>query len=45
LYGYLDASPKSRVHFELEYIMSEGEWKPIKINVNLKGLINLGCLV
>ena len=36
LYGYLDASPKSRVHFELEYIMSEGEWKPIKINVNLK---------
>jgi hypothetical protein len=35
LYGYFDTSP-SRVYYELEYIMSDGEWKPTKINVNLK---------
>ncbi len=35
LYGYFDTVP-SRVHYELEYIMSDGEWKPIRINVNLK---------
>jgi opacity protein-like surface antigen len=35
LYGYFDTTP-SRVHYELEYIMSDGEWKPIRINVNLK---------
>jgi hypothetical protein len=35
LYGYFDTSP-SRVHYELEFIMSDGEWKATKINVNLK---------
>ncbi len=36
LYGYFDASTKTRVHFQLEYILSDGEWKPTKINVQLK---------
>lgn len=35
LYGYFDTTP-SRVFYELEYIMSDGEWKPIRINVQLK---------
>ena len=35
LQGYFDTTP-SRVHYELEYIMSDGEWKPIRINVQLK---------
>ena len=35
LYGYFDTTP-SRVHYELEYIMSDGEWRPIRINVQLK---------
>ena len=35
LHGYFDTSP-SRVHYELDYIMSDGEWKPIRINVQLK---------
>jgi hypothetical protein len=35
LYGYFDTSP-SRVHYELEFIMSDGEWKATKINVQLK---------
>ena len=35
LYGYFDTTP-SRVHYELEFIMSDGEWKPIRINVQLK---------
>jgi hypothetical protein len=35
LYGHFDTSP-SQVHYELEFIMSDGEWKPIRINVQLK---------
>jgi hypothetical protein len=35
LYGYFDTTP-SRVLYELEYIMSDGEWKLIRINVNIK---------
>jgi hypothetical protein len=35
LYGSFDTTP-SRVYYELEYIMSDGEWKPIRINVQLK---------
>jgi hypothetical protein len=35
LHGYFDTSP-SRVHYELDYIMSDGEWKPVRINVQLK---------
>ena len=33
--GYFDTTP-SHVYYELHYILSEGEWKPIKINVNVK---------
>ena len=35
LTGYFDTAP-SRVHYNLHYILSEGEWKPIKITVNVK---------
>jgi hypothetical protein len=35
LYGYFDTTP-SHVYYELEFIMSDGEWKPIKINVNVR---------
>jgi hypothetical protein len=35
LYGHFDTMP-SHVYYELEFIMSDGEWKPIKINVNVK---------
>ncbi len=35
LHGHFDTTP-SRVHYELEYIMSDGEWKPVRINVRLK---------
>jgi hypothetical protein len=35
LYGYFDTSP-SRVLYQLEFIMSDGEWKATKIDVNLK---------
>ncbi|MGH6768384.1 MAG: hypothetical protein ACRECO_05105 [Xanthobacteraceae bacterium] len=35
LHGHFDTSP-SRVHFQLDYIMSDGEWKPVRINVQLK---------
>ena len=35
LHGYFDTTP-SRVYYELDYIMSDGEWKPIRINVQLK---------
>jgi hypothetical protein len=35
LYGYFDTSP-SRVYYELDFIMSDGEWKPTKINVSLR---------
>ncbi len=35
LYGHFDTTP-AIVHYELEFIMSDGEWKPIRINVRLK---------
>lgn len=35
LSGYFDTTP-SNVIYDLEYIMSDGEWKPIKINVDVK---------
>lgn len=35
LRGYFDTTP-SRVHYELDFLPSEGEWKPIKLNVNVK---------
>ncbi len=35
LNGHFDTAP-SEVHFELGFIRSEGEWKPIKINVQIK---------
>lgn len=33
--GYFDTTP-NRVIYELDFLPSEGEWKPIKLNVNLK---------
>lgn len=35
LRGYFDTRP-SRVIYELDFLPSEGEWKPIKLNVDLK---------
>jgi hypothetical protein len=35
LRGYFDTSP-SRVYYEFDFIPSENEWKPIKLNVNVK---------
>lgn len=35
LHGYFDTTP-SRVNYELDFIMSDGEWKLIRINVQLK---------
>ncbi len=35
LNGHFDSTP-SHVFYDLGYVMSEGEWKPIKINVNVK---------
>ena len=35
LRGYFDTKP-SRVIYELDFIPSEGEWKPIKVNVHVK---------
>jgi hypothetical protein len=35
LRGYFDTTP-SRVIYELDFIPSEGEWKPIKLNVHVK---------
>jgi len=35
LQGYFDTTP-SHVYYDLRYILSEGEWKPIKINVQVK---------
>jgi hypothetical protein len=35
LYGYFDTAP-SHVYYELEFIMSEDEWKPTKIDVNVR---------
>ena len=37
LRGYFDTQP-SRVHYDLAFIMSEGEWKLIRLNVNVKKL-------
>ena len=35
LRGYLDTKP-SRLIYELDFIPSEGEWKPMNLNVNAK---------
>ena len=35
LRGYFDTRP-SRVHYDLAFIMSEGEWKLINLSVNVK---------
>jgi hypothetical protein len=35
LRGYFDTAP-SRLFYELDFLLSEGEWKPIKLNVNVK---------
>jgi hypothetical protein len=35
LRGYFDTRP-SRVHYDLAFVMSEGEWKLIRLNVNVK---------
>ncbi len=35
LYGHFDTTP-NHVYYELEFIMSDGEWKPTKINVNIR---------
>jgi hypothetical protein len=35
LRGYFDTKP-SRVNYELDFVPSEGEWKPIKLNVHVK---------
>ena len=35
LRGYFDTTP-SRMTYELDFLPSEGEWKPIKLNVKLK---------
>jgi hypothetical protein len=35
LNGHFDTSP-SQVHFQLSFIMSDGEWKAVRINVQLK---------
>lgn len=35
LSGHFDTKP-SHVFYDLGYVMSDGEWKPIKINVNIR---------
>lgn len=35
LMGHFDTTP-SHVFYDLAYVMSDGEWKPIKINVNVR---------
>ena len=35
LRGYFDTQP-SHVHYDLAFILSEGEWKVIKLHVNVK---------
>jgi len=35
LRGYFDTRP-SRVYYELDYYPSEGEWKPLRLNVDVK---------
>jgi hypothetical protein len=33
--GYFDTRP-SRLTYEIDFLPSEGEWKPIKLNINVK---------
>ncbi len=35
LCGYFDITP-SRVNYELDFVPSEGEWKPLKLNIDIK---------
>jgi len=35
LRGYFDTQP-SRVHYELDFLVSEEEWKPLSINVKVR---------
>ena len=35
LKGYFDTTP-SRVNYDLDFVMSDGEWKLIRINVDVK---------
>ena len=35
LYGYFDTMP-SHVFYQLEFIMSDGDWKPIRIDVQIR---------
>jgi len=35
LNGYFDTTP-SHVYYDLKYILSDGEWKPIRINVDVR---------
>lgn len=35
LRGYFDTQP-SRVHYELDFLVSEEEWKPLSINVRVR---------
>ena len=35
LQGYFDTTP-NHVYYDLDFIMSDGEWKAIKINVRFK---------
>jgi hypothetical protein len=37
LRGYFDTKP-SRLIYELDFLPSEGEWKPLRLNVNAKPL-------
>lgn len=37
LRGYFDTQP-SRVNYDLDFAPSEGEWKPLKLHVNVKPL-------
>ena len=35
--GYFDTRP-SRLTYEIDFLPSEGEWKPIKLNIDLKSV-------
>lgn len=37
LHGYFDTRP-SRLTYDLDFLPSEGEWKPIKLNIDLKSV-------
>jgi hypothetical protein len=39
LEGYFDTTP-NHVYYDLRYILSEGEWKPIKINIEVKAPVS-----